>query len=58
MVEVAHVRTVVDFDAAFAGLAEKLIDGLVVASEPLFTSGQDRLLATRYPMPAILVVED
>jgi putative ABC transport system substrate-binding protein len=55
VVEVAQVRTVADFDAAFASLAEKRIDGLVVGSEALFTSSHDRLvaLATQYAMPAL-----
>jgi putative ABC transport system substrate-binding protein len=54
-VEVAHARTVADFDAAFASLAEKRIDGLVVGSEALFTSRLDRLvaLAAQYAMPAV-----
>jgi putative ABC transport system substrate-binding protein len=54
-VEVAHARTVADFDAAFASLSEKRIDGLVVGSEALFGSRHDRLvaLAAQYAMPAI-----
>jgi putative ABC transport system substrate-binding protein len=54
-VEVAYARTVADFHAVFASLAEKRIDGLVVGSEALFTSGRDRLiaLAAQYAMPAI-----
>jgi putative tryptophan/tyrosine transport system substrate-binding protein len=54
-VEVAHVRTVADFDAAFASLAEKRIDGLIVGSEAMFYSRYDRLvaLAAQYAMPAV-----
>jgi putative tryptophan/tyrosine transport system substrate-binding protein len=54
-VEVAHARTVADFDAAFASLAEKRIDGLLVGSEALFTSSHARLvaLAAQYAMPAV-----
>jgi putative ABC transport system substrate-binding protein len=54
-VEVAHARTVADFDAAFASLAEKRIDGLLMGSEALFTSSDDRLvaLAAQYAMPAV-----
>jgi putative ABC transport system substrate-binding protein len=54
-VQVAQARTVADFDAAFAGLAEKRIDGLLVGSEALFTSSSDRLvaLAARHRIPAV-----
>jgi putative tryptophan/tyrosine transport system substrate-binding protein len=54
-VEVAHARTVADFDAAFASLGEKRIDGLLVGSEALFTTRYDRLvaLAGQYAMPAV-----
>jgi putative tryptophan/tyrosine transport system substrate-binding protein len=54
-VEIAPVRTAADFDTAFANLAEKRIDGLVVGSEALFTSRYDRLiaLAAQYAIPAI-----
>jgi putative ABC transport system substrate-binding protein len=54
-VQVAHARTVGDFDAAFASLAEKRIDALVIGSEALFVSGRDRLiaLAAQYAMPAV-----
>jgi len=54
-VEVAPARTVADFDAAFASLAEKRIDGLLMGSEALFTSSHDRLvaLAAQYAMPAV-----
>jgi putative ABC transport system substrate-binding protein len=54
-VQVAQARTVGDFDAAFASLAEKRIDALVIGSEALFVSGRDRLiaLAAQYAMPAV-----
>jgi putative ABC transport system substrate-binding protein len=54
-VEVAPARTVADFDAAFASLVEKRIDGLLMGSEALFTSSPDRLvaLAAQYAMPAV-----
>jgi putative tryptophan/tyrosine transport system substrate-binding protein len=43
--QVAYTRTVGDFDAAFAGLAEKRIDALVTGADALFSSGQERLVA-------------
>jgi putative ABC transport system substrate-binding protein len=54
-VEVAPARTVADFDAAFASLAEKRIDGLLVGSEALFTFRHGPLvaLAAQYEMPAV-----
>jgi ABC-type uncharacterized transport system substrate-binding protein len=54
-VQVAHVRTAGDFDAAFATLAEKRIDALVVGSEALFVTHHDRVvaLAAQYAMPAV-----
>jgi putative ABC transport system substrate-binding protein len=55
MIEVAHARTIGDFDAAFASFKEKRIDALVIGSEALFLSGRDRLiaLAAQYAMPAV-----
>ena len=55
-IEVAQARTVGDFDAAFASLAEKRINALATASDTLFASGHERLveLAARYAIPMIL----
>ena len=55
-IEVSRARTVGDFDAAFASLAEKRINALATASDTLFTSGHERLvaLAARYAIPMIL----
>ena len=55
-IEVARARTVGDFDAAFASLAEKRINALATASDTLFASGHERLvaLAARYAIPMIL----
>jgi putative ABC transport system substrate-binding protein len=54
--EVAQARTIGDFDAAFASLAERRINALATQSEALFRSGQERLvaLAARYAIPMIL----
>jgi putative ABC transport system substrate-binding protein len=54
-IEAARARAVADFEAAFAGLAEKRIDGLLVGSEALFSFNNDRLvaLAAQYAIPAI-----
>jgi putative ABC transport system substrate-binding protein len=54
-VEAAQARTVPDFDAAFVSLAEKRIEGLLVGSEALFTSSNDRLvaLAAQHRIPAV-----
>jgi putative ABC transport system substrate-binding protein len=59
-IQVAHARTVGDFDAAFASLAEKRIDALVIGSEALFVSGRDRLvaLAAQYAMPAVFAATE
>ena len=53
--QVAHARTVGDFDAAFASLAEKRIDALVTAADALFNSGRERLvaLAAQHAMPTV-----
>jgi putative ABC transport system substrate-binding protein len=54
-IELANVRTVGDFDAAFASLKEKRIDALATGADALFYDGRERLaaLAARYAMPAI-----
>jgi putative tryptophan/tyrosine transport system substrate-binding protein len=54
-VEVAYARTVEDFDAAFASLAERRIEALVTSADTLFNSGRERLiaLAARYAIPTI-----
>jgi putative ABC transport system substrate-binding protein len=54
-VEVAQARTVGDFDAAFASLAERRINVLATSSDALFFSGQERLvaLAARFAIPMI-----
>ena len=55
--EVAQARTIGDFDAAFASLAERRINALATSSEALFGSGQERLvaLAARYAIPMIFL---
>ena len=54
-IEIAQARTVGDFDAAFASLAERRINALATQSDALFTSGYERLveLAARYAIPMI-----
>jgi len=56
-IEVAQARTVGDYDAAFASLAERRINALATSSEALFGSGQERLvaLAARYAIPMIFL---
>ena len=55
-IEVARARTVGDFDAAFASLAQRRIDALATQSDTLFGSNHERLvaLAARYAIPMIL----
>jgi putative ABC transport system substrate-binding protein len=55
-IEIAQTRTVGDFDAAFASLAERRINALATQSDSLFASGFERLvaLAARYAIPMIL----
>jgi putative ABC transport system substrate-binding protein len=57
-IEIAQARTVGDFDAAFASLAEKRVNALTTQSDPLFRSGYERLLAlaARYAIPMNLDV--
>ena len=52
---VVHVRTAADFDAAFAGLIERRVTMLFVASDPLFVGRRDRLvtLAATHGLAAI-----
>jgi putative ABC transport system substrate-binding protein len=52
---VVHVRTESDFDAAFASLVKQRAAALFVASDVLFLSQRDRLvaLATSHALPAI-----
>jgi putative ABC transport system substrate-binding protein len=54
-VEVAQARTVGEFDAAFASLAERRINALATQSDALFSSSHERLvvLAARYAIPMI-----
>jgi putative ABC transport system substrate-binding protein len=55
-IEIAEARTVGDFDAAFASLAERRINALATQSDSLFGSGgYERLvaLAARYAIPMI-----
>ena len=56
-VHVTHARTVADFDAAFASLAEKRIGALVTGADALFNSGRERLvaLAAQYAVPMVYV---
>jgi putative ABC transport system substrate-binding protein len=51
--QVAQTRTVSDFDAAFASLAEQRIDALVVGADALFNTGRELLvaLAAQHAMP-------
>jgi putative tryptophan/tyrosine transport system substrate-binding protein len=53
--QVAHARTVGEFDAAFAILAERRIDALVTSADGLFNAGRERLvaLAAQHAMPAV-----
>jgi putative ABC transport system substrate-binding protein len=57
-IETAQARTVGDFDAAFASLAERQINALTTQSDTLFLSGHERLvaLAARYAIPMTLHV--
>jgi len=53
--EVAQVRSVSEFDAAFKRLGEKRIDALGSTSDAMFNSGRERLiaLAAQYSMPMV-----
>ena len=54
--EVAQARTVGEFDAAFASLAQRRIDALATQTDTLFSSRHEQLvaLAARYAIPMIL----
>jgi putative tryptophan/tyrosine transport system substrate-binding protein len=54
-VEVAYARAAPDFDAAFAGFAERHVEAVVVAGDALFASELGRLnrLAAQYAVPVI-----
>ena len=49
-IQVAHARTVGDFDAAFASLAGKRIDALATIADALFTSGRERFSSWPHDM--------
>lgn len=55
-VEVEQARTVEGFDQAFANLKKKKIEALVTASDVMFYSGRERLvaLAAQHRIPTIL----
>jgi putative ABC transport system substrate-binding protein len=57
-IEIGQARTVGDFDAAFASLAERQINALTTQSDTLFRSSHERLvaLAARYAIPMTLHV--
>jgi putative ABC transport system substrate-binding protein len=54
-IRLVEVRTSADFDGAFAAMAEKRPDALVVVEDPLFTGQARRLaeLATKHGLPSI-----
>jgi putative tryptophan/tyrosine transport system substrate-binding protein len=54
-IEVASARAAPDFDAAFAGFAERHVEAVVIAGDALFASEPERLsrLAAQYAMPVI-----
>jgi putative ABC transport system substrate-binding protein len=58
-IQVAHARTVGDFDAAFANFVEKRIDALVTGSDALF-SGRERLvvLAAQHAIPTVFTTRE
>jgi putative ABC transport system substrate-binding protein len=51
----ADARTVADFDVAFASLAGKRIEALVILADTLFASGSARIvaLAAQYAIPTV-----
>jgi putative ABC transport system substrate-binding protein len=59
-VEIASVRSEADFDAAFAGLAQRRVDALNVLPDTLFSAHRERLaaLAARFAIPTISSVND
>jgi putative ABC transport system substrate-binding protein len=54
---VVQVRTVADFDAAFANLVDKHVDAAFTSADSVFSSGLERLisLAAQYRLPMIYV---
>jgi putative ABC transport system substrate-binding protein len=54
-IEVASARAAPDFDAAFAGFAERHVEAVVIAGDALFASEPERLsrLAAQYAVPVI-----
>ena len=50
-----NASTIAEIDAAFAGLAQKRADALMVAADPLFFNRASQLvvLATRHALPAL-----
>src|SRR5262245_30133922 len=57
---VLNASTERDFDAVFANLIQSRADGLVIAADPLFSSGNKQLaeLAVRHAIPAIFWLRD
>jgi putative tryptophan/tyrosine transport system substrate-binding protein len=53
--QVLHARTDEEIDAVFASLTELKVGGLVIGTDPLFTSRAEKLgaLSLRFKMPAI-----
>jgi putative tryptophan/tyrosine transport system substrate-binding protein len=54
-IEFASARAAPDFDAAFAGFAERHVEAVVIAGDALFASEPERLsrLAAQYAIPVI-----
>jgi putative ABC transport system substrate-binding protein len=54
-IQIEDVDTPAEIDAAFAALAERRIDALVVANDPILLSRRDQIiaLAARFAIPAI-----
>jgi putative ABC transport system substrate-binding protein len=59
-VKVLKVDKGSDFDAAFRPLARERVDALVVATDPIFESQRDRIvaLAAQYAVPAIYALRE
>jgi putative ABC transport system substrate-binding protein len=59
-IEVLTAGSIPDIDAAFANLAQKRVDGLIVGPDGLFTNRRVQLviLAARYIMPAIFTTRE
>jgi putative ABC transport system substrate-binding protein len=58
--EIANARSEADFEAAFAGLAQRRVDALNVLPDTLFTAHPERLaaLAARFAIPTIFPTND